>query len=184
MEKSHMYIDKLYYHNVGPINRFSYQFRNNENESPVPLIIVGKNGSGKSILLSNIIDAFYEFATTAYENATIHKTNGKYQFYKEISPNQIQIGQDYMISHICMHQESKSFEYIFKSGDVSFDGFLEIYNNPIDANLNWGEESNFKKVTANEHDVADIFEKDIICFLGPNRYMKPYWIGKEYMSQD
>lgn len=44
-----------------------------------------KNGSGKSILLSNIVDAFYELADLAYENATKLITSG-HQYYKEIGP--------------------------------------------------------------------------------------------------
>lgn len=65
-----MYIDNLYYKNVGPISNLYIKFRKNENGIPVPLVIVGKNGSGKSILLSNIVDAFYELADKGYENAT------------------------------------------------------------------------------------------------------------------
>ena len=47
-----MYIDNLYYKNVGPISNLDIKFRKNENGIPVPLVIVGKNGSGKSILLA------------------------------------------------------------------------------------------------------------------------------------
>ena len=57
-----MYINSLYYENIGPISKLDIEFRKNKNGIPVPLVIVGKNGSGKSILLSNIVDAFYELA--------------------------------------------------------------------------------------------------------------------------
>lgn len=80
-----MYIDKLYYSNVGSINDLGIQLCKNPNGVPIPLIIVGKNGSGKSILLSNIVDAFYELADLAYENATKLITSG-HQYYKEIGP--------------------------------------------------------------------------------------------------
>lgn len=37
-----MYIDNLYYKNVGPISKLDIKFRKNENGIPVPLVIVGK----------------------------------------------------------------------------------------------------------------------------------------------
>lgn len=75
-----MYIDNLYYENTGPISKLNIKFRKNENGIPVPLIIVGKNGSGKSILLSNIVDALYELADKGYDNAT-QATNNGHQYY-------------------------------------------------------------------------------------------------------
>ena len=53
-----MYISNLYYQNTGPISKLNIKCRKNKDGNPVPLVIVGKNGSGKSILLSNIVDAF------------------------------------------------------------------------------------------------------------------------------
>ena len=45
-----MYINRLYYENIGPISKLDINFRKNENGVPVPLVVVGKNGSGKSTL--------------------------------------------------------------------------------------------------------------------------------------
>ena len=50
-----MYIESLHYKNIGPLSDLNIQFRKNEKGVPVPLVVVGKNGSGKSILLSNIV---------------------------------------------------------------------------------------------------------------------------------
>jgi ABC-type molybdenum transport system ATPase subunit/photorepair protein PhrA len=38
----------------------------NADGTPKPLVIVGKNGTGKSILLSYIVDALFELAKKAY----------------------------------------------------------------------------------------------------------------------
>lgn len=178
-----MYIESLHYKNIGPISDLNIQFRKNEKGVPVPLVVVGKNGSGKSILLSNIVDAFYELASKAYDNATEVSSNG-HQFYKIISPDQIQIGQNYLIANIYMQQSNIRFEYIFKSGKLSFDEYANLYEDMIDSKLNWKDESNYKNVTIEEKDITDIFEKDIVCFFGPNRYVKPSWMGDKYFYSE
>ena len=176
-----MYIDRLYYQNVGPISKLDIAFRKNNNGVPVPLVIVGKNGSGKSILLSNIVDAFYELADKAYDNATEANGNG-HQYYKEIASTQIKMGQSHMLAHIYFQQDTKNVEYLFKSGEFSFDKYKEIRGTNINGQLNWNQESNFKAVVAEEKEARDAFEKDIICYFGPNRYMKPAWMGNKYFA--
>lgn len=174
-----MFIEKLYYQNVGPIGELDLTFRKNKNGTPVPLIIVGKNGSGKSILLSNIVDAFYELAGRAYVNATETGGNG-HLYYKEISPQQIRVGQNHMLAHIYFRQDNKNIEYLFKSGKFDFNEYKDARKTIIDDKLNWHQKENFKNVIANEEWARDAFEKDIVCYFGPNRYMKPAWMGNKY----
>lgn len=174
-----MFIDKLYYQNVGPISELDLTFRRNKNGAPVPLIIVGKNGSGKSILLSNIVDAFYELADKAYDNATETNRNG-HLYYKEISTQQIRVGQNHMLAHIYFRQDNKNIEYLFKSGKFSFDEYKDAQKTIFDNKLNWHQQENFKNVIANEEEARNAFEKDIVCYFGPNRYMKPAWMGNKY----
>lgn len=144
-----MFIEKLYYQNVGPIGELDLTFRKNKNGTPVPLIIVGKNGSGKSILLSNIVDAFYELAGRAYDNATETGGNG-HLYYKEISPQQIRVGQNHMLAHIYFRQDNKNIEYLFKSGKFDFNEYKDARKTIIDDKLNWHQKENFKNVIANE----------------------------------
>lgn len=102
-----MYINELDYRNIGPIGQLNLTFRRNENGVPVPAVFVGKNGSGKSILLSNIVDAFYEIANEEYHNVTPADSHG-HQYYKKIAKAQIRLGQPYMTAYIRLeHQENK-----------------------------------------------------------------------------
>lgn len=178
-----MYISELKYKNVGPIKDLKISCRKNKKNLPVPLIIVGKNGSGKSILLSNIVDAFYEIANKEYDNATESNMQG-HQFYKEIAPIQISLGEKYMVSHIVFEQEDEKIDYIFKSGDVNFDEYKKIATTDLDNRLNWHDKSNFKNVIVKEKIISNIFEKNIVCYFGPNRYMKPIWMGYKYFTTD
>ena len=78
-----MYIKKLIYENVGPIEQVAIAPSFTPEGNPKPIILVGENGTGKSTILSNIVDSFYEMARQAYEDAWQYTDNG-HQYYKSI----------------------------------------------------------------------------------------------------
>ena len=177
-----MYLEKIYYKNVGPINEIDYTFKKDEQGNPIPLIIVGKNGSGKSILLSHIVDAFYELAAQEYNNVILHDVYNNLSYYKPILSNQIKINEPYLISYLNFKYKETNLEYIFKSGELSFDKYKELRNS--DWNNTWNNETFYKNTTKNKQIIKECFSNNVICFFGPNRYMKPSWLGEPYYHQD
>ena len=51
-----MYIKSLLYKNVGPLRNVNIDLPYDATGLPKPLLIVGENGSGKSLFISNIVD--------------------------------------------------------------------------------------------------------------------------------
>lgn len=95
-----MYIKRIVNENTGPIENIDISLPFNEDKTPKPVIIVGENGSGKSIFLSNIVDAFYEIAAKAFDNVVTYTNKGGHEYYKIITTNQITVGKKYMYSYI------------------------------------------------------------------------------------
>lgn len=175
-----MYLKKLVYKNVGPLEDVIIDVPFNDDGSPKPMIIVGKNGSGKSTLLSNIVDSFYEMAGKAFNDVRYTNSNNTYQYYKIISSDHIKIGKKYLYSYI---EYDDSIEYLFKCGEFSFE-VLHSELSSCSPNLNWGNQTNYKNITANEKQVKEIFGSNIFCFFGADRYEKPSWIGDKYYIDD
>lgn len=94
-----MYIKKIISKNLGPINEIQLLLPF-ENDAPKPVVIVGKNGTGKSTLISNVVDSFYEIAGAAYPDARKHGETDGYEFYKSITPIEIHVGEKYLYSYI------------------------------------------------------------------------------------
>ena len=174
-----MYIKKVVYKNVGPLDSISIELPFHSNGSPKPLILVGENGSGKTTFLSNIIDSIYEMAGVAYQDVRQPEYQNGYQYYKVISPEQIKIGCEYLFSYI---EYDSSVEYLFKCGNLSYEEFCKNtnYESP---KLNWGDSANYKHTTATEEIVEDAFNKNIFCVFGADRYEKPAWMGDKYFNQ-
>ena len=177
-----MYLKHMIYENIGPIDKIDIKPSFNEKNEPIPIIIVGENGTGKSILLSNIVDSLYELAAKHYTNACIPEYLG-HQYYKIISPQQIKIDKTYMYSYLKYEEYEnnilKYIEYIFKAGNYSIDD-LNAKNN-ISSHLSWNNTTeHFKDVLFNLDNVKDVFTNNVICYFGPDRYEAPHWMGEQY----
>ena len=80
-----MYINRIIEENIGPIENVQIVMPFNE-KCPKPIIIVGENGTGKSTIISNIVDSFYEIAGKAYLDARKQGKTVGYEYYKSITP--------------------------------------------------------------------------------------------------
>lgn len=174
-----MYLKKVNNKNVGPIESISIEFPFYENGNPKPVILVGENGSGKSTFLSNVIDSFYEIAGKAFLNARFHDDSINYQYYKVLSPSQINMRSNYLYSYVLYDDLT---EYIFKCGDLSYDDFKTASNIDTINQATWEKNLNFKNVNVTKEKAEKIFNDNIFCFFGPDRYEKPNWMGEKYFN--
>lgn len=178
-----MYIKKLVYEHVGPIMNLQINMPFNEKGSPKPVIFVGENGSGKSTILSNIVDAFYEIAGKAFNNARQPDDDSGHQYYKAIAPIEISSGQKYMFSYISF-QDSKEYSYVYKCGNLSIGDLKKRLGLEQVTNLRWKESVNFKHTSCEKEDADRIWSNNVICYFGPDRYEKPAWMGEKYHPID
>lgn len=174
-----MYLKRIHSVNVGPIEDAEINF-SFVGDKPKPIVIVGENGTGKSVLLSNIVDSFYEIASQKFSDA--RKKNGVsegQQYYKAITPQEIHIGKEFMYSYLKYEHNSNTIHSVFKSGNLSFQDFQKKEPHTPN-NMSWNNEINYKKTSADEKDANDIFSNNILCYFGPERYEKPNWMGNLY----
>lgn len=178
-----MYIEKLAYKNVGPLQDVRIDFSFNNNGAPKPIILVGENGTGKSTILSNIVDSFYEMAQKYFMNATTPRENGGHNFFKTILPNEIHAGTSYMYSALlysCKEfPDEEAPVYICKSGDITIDD-IKKQNNINTSSVSGDRQGNEKVLRASDKQVETIWEKNVICYFGPDRYERPVWLGNSY----
>jgi len=179
-----MQIRRIYSRNIGPIENANIEFYMNDDKTPKPVILVGENGTGKSTVLSNIVDAFFEMAGKAYRNV-LEKDGDGHQYYKAIAPEEIKIGHKYMASFIefCESDDEKILgQYLFKCGDLNYDAFKEEMGVELrDKNI-WNPEKSMKEISVSKEDVERVFNTNIFCYFGPDRYEKPQWMGEKYYA--
>lgn len=177
-----MYLKRIISENVGPIEKVDIKPSFNDDGSPKPLILVGENGSGKSTLLSNIVDSFYDFANEVYSNVMIGTDSFSKTYYKAILPLEIHSGKKYMYSYLSYDNPNAS--YFFKSGVFEQKDFRTNNGSGCPIAFSWDKEGNVKKTTISKDGVKDAFEKNVVCYFGPDRYEKPVWMAKEYYNHE
>lgn len=176
---------------MGPISVIDITPSFNQDGTPKPLIIVGKNGMGKSILISNIVDSFFEFGNQAYRDVV--ETKGTTSLYFKITSNgQIMLGKRSMICYLEYKNDCTS-----PSPDVYYSYYQSRSNNKktstqiIDDDISYfNNKYGFKKVkkdkekdyTSDKDKFHNEFKKNVFVYFPPERFFVPYWMGSAYST--
>lgn len=177
-----MYLKRIHNVNVGPIEDAEINFPFDEKNNPKPVVIVGENGTGKSVILSNIVDSFYEFAGKAFSDA-LKKMDWGFGsvYYKMVIPQEIHYGKKFMYSWIEYEDrdsDDKKATYLFRDGEFNLEDFCERENIIDKKNLYSSKKP--KRIFIDKKQAERLFVENAVCYFPPNRYEKPNWMGKSY----
>lgn len=178
-----MYLSHIIIENAGPLDKVRIDLRVDFENNPVPCVFVGENGSGKSILLSFIVDSFFEFGEQGFQNATLKTENG-HRYFKMISGNQIKVGEAHYATLLEYADEQGVIRYVDKAGKRNYTEFISDNRLNQNPQCEWKETGHDKQVTINEEQSKNIFNKDVICYFPPSRYEKPIWMFSDYIQTD
>lgn len=118
-----MYLKNIVLKNIGPIEELSVELPFKENGDPKPIIFVWENGSGKTILQSQIIDGFYEIGSELFDDIGINDWL-KRSFYKISGGINITIGKNSGFSLLkFIDQKNQALEYFDKVWRLTHDDF-------------------------------------------------------------
>lgn len=174
-----MYIDSINIYNIGPIDKCVIKSKFNENGNPLPVVIIGDNGKGKTILSSYIADALIEIAKKNDTYKDVVNFDGA--LYKIVGGRNIKYGKSYGLS-IISFLNKKNFSYIEKTETTN----LQEVSDDLEQNSNYDNIKNkilsdsfIKGITDNidTRDIKQIFENNVLCFFPSYRSEKPYWLN-------
>ena len=174
-----MYTKRIQIINYGPIDHLDITFPFN-GENLKPILLVGENGSGKSVLLSYIISGLMGAQRLIYpENPEVEKGN----VYKIRSPFYIKTGAEYYFGRVdfeknLYHQElqlnclKKEFPAELLSNEAG--KLLQKIPNNESSIL----DSNFSAL-GSKNSLEDVFNQSCVLYFPPNRFEEPAWLNEE-----
>ena len=171
-----MYISDIKIKNYGPITDLNINLPITDG-SPKPLILVGQNGSGKSLLLANIVNALIAGRQTVYDDNEVE--SGK--VYKYRMPSYISSGTDYSYS-LVKFQSGANVEELqlnnIKSrhnvGDRALTDLAIYQMTPPEQASSFSSNFNSHLETA-----ATVFEQQCCLYYPVNRNENPAWLNIE-----
>ena len=160
--------------NVGPISKIDITFPQND-EIPKPLVVVGENGSGKSILLSHLVNALIVGKQKLYEDVEVEK--GK--VFKYRSPNYVKSGESFSFSNIEFTSGEKVQEWQLLLSKNDFEekmGYTSIRKEweKIGAEESSQFTSTLKKQSKN---TKELFQNQCCLYFPVNRFEEPAWLN-------
>ncbi len=179
---SGIYLRECLLENIGPIGILDITLPFNPDGTPKPLLFVGQNGSGKTLVLAQIADALVELAKTAYRDVVRLQQIGHSPFFKLVSGSQIRFGTKFCVSLLEFGSEDKSFAYTEKFGEVNFEEYRTKLGDRFKDNRASAHHQEPKRVTGNETQVTEFFHNEVVCFFPSSRHEKPHWFNSESLQ--
>lgn len=182
-----MYLKKIAIKNIGPVSNLFIELPFNEDGTPKPLLLVGKNGSGKTVFHSQLIDSFYEISSTLFQDIGIQ--DGELRSYYKVSGSvNLKTDVNKGFSYLSFIDDSSNLlEYIDKIGKVSKDDITAIVKDGVVLVPN-NIDGNQKTITdLSNKDKKDKLQKEWIngvhIFQPAYRYEEPYWKNKIFAEE-
>lgn len=178
-----MYAKRIQLTNCGPIDRLDIEFPF-DGDRPKPVVLVGENGSGKSILLSHIVNGLLLEQQRAYPE-TPEIDAGK--VFKLRSPSYVTIGREYSFARVDF-EDGLGYREIQLSkrkqdNDTPPPGIDETSANDL-WNLITEGDSSYLDVYPPMHTLQDsgIFSRRCTLYFPADRFEDPAWLNDQNLK--
>ena len=175
-----MYFKRVTLNNYGPIENAGIEAEF-DGELPIPLLILGVNGSGKSLLLSILLDAMVSMRSTVFSNAQ-EIEQGK--LFKPISQRIRMFGENKIARARCTFAHENS-EIIFDE-IVSVQGADGKFIQPQDPpplptfTKDMFDQSGLSKsISQNKSDYENSVRSDVLAYYPAGRAERPSWLSED-----
>jgi Cdc6-like AAA superfamily ATPase len=173
-----MYIKKIRFENYGPVTHLDITPQFDENGKPKPIVFIGKNGSGKTLLLGNLLDGLIELKRQKY-TSLIEVEDHKY--LKVGKKDYIKNSTDYSFINIQFENDQQSATYTDLMSSLNHSDFIAKYgtiNFEGQDDGQFKENGFYKKCNVPNKEILKCFDTNIISFFPHSRYDHPAWLNK------
>ena len=179
-----MYVKRIQLLNYGPIDHIDLELPFDE-ERPKPVLLIGENGSGKSILLSHIVNGLISAKDRTHPHSPEVETG---RVYKLRSSSYIKLEKEFYFARVDFEGDLFISEIRTRSNKEELQETpLEIKGGPaeeawsgIPAGSNDHTVSTLQ--TSNAQQLRDLFSGNCVLYFPPNRFEEPAWLNEENLT--
>ena len=187
-----MYLKDCFIENIGPIKSIDLSLPFQPNGIPQPIVLVGGNGSGKSILLSYVVDALTELAKQAFSDIVARQGQqpqggsalGGSPYFRWIAPTNQRSNTPFGIALLEFFDGDRRFSYVDKTGTLNPSDLVEGRAGRFEFVSGWPVDGNHKKAGPEEKEIFQhTFEKSAVCYFPASRKEYPHWLNRVSVSE-
>ena len=180
-----MYAERIQLVNYGPIDHIDVALPFDGNR-PQPAVFVGKNGSGKSNLLSHVVNGLIAAHDAAFPYS---RTVQGDQIYKIRSNSYIAVNRDYYFGKVDYSDDISVTEIRTIQRKQEGSSIPATIEEP-DAQFAWrqiplGENDYFEgpiKRAEDERKIRDLLSTNCVLYFPPNRFEEPAWLNIDKLN--
>ena len=181
-----MHAKRIQLSNYGPIEQLDI-FLPFSDEEPQPVLLVGENGAGKTILLSHIVNGLMTAKAITYPD-TPEVTEGK--VYKVRSASYIKSGNQYYFGRVDFEEEHFVSELHFSRrrdshasmpAGIGDSSAKELWDK-AKPHENSVQHSSFHSSEERRESVKDLMRKRCVLYFPSDRFEEPAWLNELHLT--
>lgn len=173
-----MYLRECLIENIGPISALDITLDLDTLGNPKPLIMVGKNGTGKTIFLAYVLDALAELAKKKFSDIAIGQQIGHSPFFKLTSGGDIRSLSGSTLCLLEFSDADNKFCYVEKVGPIDPQSYTRKLGGRFEPVQSWPENDPIYKVaTGDDNQIKTFFHTGAVCFFPSSRHERPHWLN-------
>jgi hypothetical protein len=179
-----VYLRELFIKNSGPIRELHLELAFTSEGLPIPHLIVGRNGSGKTNVLSLIADALMEGAATVYNDILTREGIGR-NWFRIVGGKTTSYNQAGTFSIFRFEHEDQQYFYNEHAGQITTEQVREMVPPSLQAGVSWNDgDADSKAFPMPEDVVRSIYTGGAQIFFPSSRSEAPFWLNQKSIFED
>lgn len=179
-----MYLREVFMKNNGPIKDLHLEFSFDSEDQPIPHIMVGKNGSGKTNLLSVIADSLMQGASKSFSDVLTHQEGGGQSYFRIVGGSLITFGEKYGLSVLRFSDEEGQYFYHENFGVVEKQDLDALLPESLQAGITWGGSDSSKEIEIDREKATKVYQSGVYAFFPTSRSEDPHWFNTGSIHPD